>query len=54
MSDMQALFVASGAAIKPGVKLESVTNLQVTPTIARILGLQMPDAKEPALTSVLR
>jgi predicted AlkP superfamily pyrophosphatase or phosphodiesterase len=54
MSDMQALFVASGAAIKPGVKLDSVTNLQVTPTIAKILGLQMPDAKEPALDSVLR
>jgi predicted AlkP superfamily pyrophosphatase or phosphodiesterase len=54
MSDMQALFVASGAAIKPGIKLDSISNLQVAPTIAKILGLQLPDAKEPPLKEVLR
>ncbi len=54
MSDMQALFIASGAAIKPGVDLGSITNLQVAPTIAKILDLQLPDAKQPPLNQILR
>ena len=51
--DLQALFIASGRAIKPGVTLDAVSNLNLTPTIARLLGLQMPDAKEKVLTEVL-
>ena len=54
MSDMQALFVASGAAVKPGVTLAPISNLRVAPTIARILNVSLPDAKEPALGEVLR
>jgi predicted AlkP superfamily pyrophosphatase or phosphodiesterase len=54
MPDMQALFVASGAAITPGIKLGSISNLQVAPTIAKILGLQMPDAIQPLLKEALR
>jgi predicted AlkP superfamily pyrophosphatase or phosphodiesterase len=54
MPDMQALFVASGAAIKPGIHLGVVSNLQVAPTIASILGVQLPDAKEPSLKEILR
>jgi predicted AlkP superfamily pyrophosphatase or phosphodiesterase len=54
MPDMQALFVASGAAIRPGVKLDAISNLQVAPTIAKILGLQLPEAKRPLLKEVLR
>jgi len=52
--DMQALFVASGAAIKPGVVLGPISNLQIAPTIAKILGLQLPDANQPALSGILR
>jgi len=51
--DLQALFIASGRGIKPGVTLDAVSNLNLTPTIARLLGLQMPDAKERVLTEIL-
>jgi len=53
-SDMQALFVASGAAIKKGVVLGSVSNLQVAPTIAKILGVNLPEAQQPILNDILR
>jgi hypothetical protein len=51
---MQALFVASGAAIKPGIKLGVISNLQVAPTIAKILGVQLPAATQPPLSEILR
>jgi predicted AlkP superfamily pyrophosphatase or phosphodiesterase len=54
LPDMQALFVASGAAIKPGVSLGSLSNLRIAPTIAKILDLQLPDARQPPLTEILR
>jgi predicted AlkP superfamily pyrophosphatase or phosphodiesterase len=54
MPDMQALFVASGAAIRPGVRVDSISNLQVAPTIAKILGLQLPAAKSLPLDRILR
>ena len=54
MTDMQALFVASGAAIKPGVALGVIPNLRVAPTIAKILGVQLPDAKQLPLNEILR
>ena len=38
--DIQALFIASGRDIKPGVTLDAVSNLNLTPTIARLLDLQ--------------
>lgn len=51
--DLQALFIASGRGIKPGVTLDSVSNLNLTPTIARLLNLQMPEANERVLTEIL-
>ncbi|MBB5059319.1 putative AlkP superfamily pyrophosphatase or phosphodiesterase [Granulicella aggregans] len=54
MPEMQALFVASGSAIRSGVQLGPVSNLQVAPTIAKILGVQLPDAKQPPLSGILR
>ena len=51
--DLQALFIASGRGIRRGVKLDAVSNLDLTPTIARLLDLQMPDAKGKLLTEVL-
>jgi predicted AlkP superfamily pyrophosphatase or phosphodiesterase len=53
-SDMQALFVASGAAIRPGIKMDAISNLRVAPTIAKILGIQLPDAELPPLNELLR
>ena len=52
--DMQALFIASGAAIRQGATLGAIDNLRVAPTIASILGLSMPEAKESPLTEILR
>ena len=51
--DLQALFIASGRGIRPGIKLESVSNLDLAPTIARLLDLEMPAAKGKVLTEVL-
>ena len=50
--DLQALFIASGRNIKPGVTLDAVSNLNLTPTIARLLDLRMPDATERVLTEI--
>jgi predicted AlkP superfamily pyrophosphatase or phosphodiesterase len=52
--DMQALFVISGAHIRPGVDLGAITNLRVAPTIARILGVSLPAAIDEPLTDVLK
>lgn len=54
MPEMQALFVASGAAIRPGIHLGTIPNLAVAPTIAAILGVRLPAAEQPALKEVLR
>jgi hypothetical protein len=51
--DLQALFIASGRGIKRGVQLDSVSNLDLTPTIARLLNLQMPDLQGRVLTEIL-
>lgn len=50
---MHATFVAAGAGIKPGVKLQTVRNIDVAPTIARLLGVGLPDAEGRVLTEVL-
>jgi predicted AlkP superfamily pyrophosphatase or phosphodiesterase len=52
--DMEALFIASGAHIRSGVDLGSISNLRVAPTIAKILGVALPNAKAEPLTSALR
>ena len=49
---MHATFVAAGAGIRPGTKLETVRNIDVAPTIAHLLGVQM-DADGRVLTEIL-
>lgn len=44
--DMRGVFYAIGAGVKPG-KLGKVDNRSVAPTIARLLGLELPDAESP-------
>jgi predicted AlkP superfamily pyrophosphatase or phosphodiesterase len=53
-SDMDAVFIASGAGIKPGVRLERIHNLDVAPTAARLLGLEMKNVQGRVLTEILR
>jgi predicted AlkP superfamily pyrophosphatase or phosphodiesterase len=52
-SDMQALFIASGAHIRPGTELGDISNLRVAPTLAKLLGVALPDAKQPPLDQAL-
>jgi predicted AlkP superfamily pyrophosphatase or phosphodiesterase len=51
---MHAAFVAWGAGIKPGTKLGLIRNLDVAPTIASLLGLEMNNIEGKALTQILR
>lgn len=52
-SSMQAIFVASGAAIKKGVRLTQVSNVDVAPTIAALLGLDMKSASGHPIREIL-
>jgi predicted AlkP superfamily pyrophosphatase or phosphodiesterase len=52
-ADLNAIFIASGAGIKPGVRLNVMENIDVAPTIARLLGLQLDGADGRVLEEVL-
>jgi predicted AlkP superfamily pyrophosphatase or phosphodiesterase len=47
--EMDAIFIASGYGIARGAKLERIANVDVAPTIARLLGVALPGAKGKAL-----
>ena len=47
--NMQAIFLAWGAGVPKGVRLGSITNRDVAPTIARLLGIEFKSAKSAAL-----
>jgi predicted AlkP superfamily pyrophosphatase or phosphodiesterase len=51
--DLRALFIASGRGIKPGVTLETVDSLDVAPTAARLLGLELKGMDGKVLTQIL-
>jgi predicted AlkP superfamily pyrophosphatase or phosphodiesterase len=53
-AEIQALFIASGRGIKPGVKLQSVDNVDVAPTAAKLLGLELKNVDGKALTEILQ
>ncbi len=44
-TDMNPIFIASGRGVKAGVKLGVVSNLDIAPTIAKLLGIALPSAK---------
>lgn len=50
---MHAMFVACGAAIKPGAKLGTIANTSVATTIAAILGTRIEGADGPVLHEIL-
>jgi len=52
-SSMQAIFIASGAAIKKGVRLPQVSSVDVAPTIAALLGLDMKSASGHTIREIL-
>jgi predicted AlkP superfamily pyrophosphatase or phosphodiesterase len=51
--EMNALFIASGRGVKPGVRLDLVNNIDVAPTIAALLGLRMENVTGKSLTTIL-
>ena len=51
--ELGAIFIASGAGIKAGVKVNAIENVDVAPTIARLLGLQLDGADGRVLTEIL-
>ena len=53
-AEIQALFIASGRSIKPGVKLPSVDNVGVAPTVAKLFGVDLKNVDGEALTEILQ
>jgi predicted AlkP superfamily pyrophosphatase or phosphodiesterase len=51
--ELDGIFIANGAGIKKGVKLDRVRNLDVAPTIARLLDIKLPTADGHAMDAVL-
>ena len=50
---MNALFVASGAGIKASNTLATVENVDVAPTIARLLGVTLENASGRVIEEIL-
>jgi predicted AlkP superfamily pyrophosphatase or phosphodiesterase len=50
---MHATFIAAGAGIKAGVKLKQIDNIDVAPTIARMLRVPLPSAEGRVVTEIL-
>jgi predicted AlkP superfamily pyrophosphatase or phosphodiesterase len=51
--ELQALFIASGHGIKAGVTLDSMRTIDLAPTMARLLGLELKDVDGRVLTEIL-
>ena len=45
-------FVASGAGVRTSVVIDKISNTDVAPTIAKLLGIEMPDVEGHALDSI--
>ena len=52
--ELDGIFIAQGNCIKPGISLPRISNLDVAPTIAQILGLQIPNAEGRVLAEILQ
>lgn len=53
-SQMQAIFIASGPNIPKGIQLGYISNLDVAPTIAALLGIEMKGAKGHAIEQIVK
>ncbi|MEP6663352.1 MAG: ectonucleotide pyrophosphatase/phosphodiesterase [Verrucomicrobiota bacterium] len=54
LPDLHATFVAWGAGIKTGVRLGEIENTRVAPTLAKLLGVSLPNVKSRPLTKILK
>jgi predicted AlkP superfamily pyrophosphatase or phosphodiesterase len=51
--ELRGIFIASGAGIKPGVRLPHIENLDIAPTLARLLDLKLPEQEGRVLDEIL-
>jgi hypothetical protein len=51
---MHAMFVAAGAGIQPAAKLEIIRNIDVAPTAAKLMGVELPTATGRVLDEALK
>jgi predicted AlkP superfamily pyrophosphatase or phosphodiesterase len=51
---MQAIFIASGRDIPKGVQLGGISNLDVAPTVAALLGIELKEAKGHAIEQIVK
>lgn len=51
---MDAIFIAYGRHIRSGVRLDKISNLDVAPTIAQVLGLKMENVDGKVLREILQ
>ena len=52
--DLRALFIASGRGIKPGVTLDTVNTIDIAPTAAALLGVELKGVEGRVLTEILQ
>ena len=53
LPDLHATFLAWGRGIKPGVKLGEVRNIDVAPTLAALLGVELPETDGKPMREIL-
>jgi predicted AlkP superfamily pyrophosphatase or phosphodiesterase len=51
--ELRALFIASGRGIRSGVTVDAVSTLDLAPTMAHLLGLELKDVEGRVLTEIL-
>jgi predicted AlkP superfamily phosphohydrolase/phosphomutase len=51
--ELDGIFLACGNGIRRGVSLPRVSNLDVAPTIARLLGVELPEVEGRVLAEIL-
>jgi predicted AlkP superfamily pyrophosphatase or phosphodiesterase len=51
--DLRALFIASGRGIRRGVVLDTVDTIDIAPTMARLLGVELRDVDGRVVTDIL-
>ena len=51
--ELQAIFIASGRGIRPGTVVDTMRTIDIAPTAARLLGVQLPNVQGRVLTEIL-
>ncbi len=51
--DLGAIFIASGRGISSGVTVDSVRTIDLAPTMARLLGVELKDTEGKVLAEIL-